>query len=263
MSDILSNKVALITGGGSGLGATMAKRFSDHGANIVITGRREKYLKKVAEETGAIFVPGNVTNAEHLSLAVDRAIEAFGGLDIVVANAGIIAGTDVASTKASDWQGLVDTNLTGVMLTAKAALPALIKRGGGAIVNISSVAGLMGVGEAAAYCTTKSALLGLTRSMAIDYGYHNIRVNTLCPGWFHSEMSDMEMAELAQEKNITIEAAIERVTKYLPLKRMADPDEIAACAEFLVSDMASFVTGTVLVADGGGAIVDVGMLGFL
>jgi meso-butanediol dehydrogenase / (S,S)-butanediol dehydrogenase / diacetyl reductase len=263
MSDILLNKVALITGGGTGLGAAIAKRFSSNGADVVITGRRKNCLEKVAAETGAIVIPGDVTDKNHLSQVVETAVKTFGGLDIVIANAGIISGGDVISADVNDWQGIIDTNLTGAMLTAKAALPALIKKGGGAIVNISSVAGLMGVAEAAAYCTTKSALLGLTRSMAIDYGNHGIRVNSLCPGWFRSEMSDMEMAELAKEKRITIEEAIKRVTQYLPLKRMADPDEIASCVEFLASDMASYITGTILTADGGGSIVDVGMLGFL
>jgi meso-butanediol dehydrogenase / (S,S)-butanediol dehydrogenase / diacetyl reductase len=263
MSDVLSNKVALITGGGSGLGAAVAKRFSSNGAAVVITGRRENRLEKVAAETGAIVVSGDVTDKNHLSQAVETAVNTFGGLDIVIANAGIISETKVGSVDTNDWQEMINTNLTGVMLTAQAALPALIERGGGAIVNISSVAGLMGVADSAAYCTSKSALLGLTRSLAVDYGSYGIRVNTLCPGWFYSEMSDMEMAELARIKKITIKKAVDRVTQYLPLKRMADPDEIASCVEFLASDMASFITGTILTADGGGSIVDVGMLGFL
>lgn len=262
MSKSLDGKVALITGGGTGLGASLARLFSAQGASVVVTGRRKEPIEAVARETGGRFVPGDVTDSDHLNRAVNTAVDEFGGLDIVIANAGIITMADVASVDSAEWQQMLDINLTGVMKTAKAALPALEKRGGGSIVAVSSVAGLMGVKEAAAYCTTKSALLGLTRSLAIDYGPKGIRVNTVCPGWFLSEMSDMEMEELAKEKEITKEEAIARVTQYLPLRRMAETEEIAACVEFLASDNASFVTGTVLVADGGGAIVDVGMLGF-
>jgi len=263
MNGTLKGKVALITGGGSGLGAAVARRFSKAGGSVVVTGRREGLLKAVAEETSGKAVTGSVMDKNHLSRAVETAVRKFGGLDMVIANAGIISGADVMSIKENDWQQMLDINLTGVMNTVQAAIPALINRGGGSIVNISSVAGIMGIAESTGYCTIKSALLGLTRSLAIDYGQHGIRANTLCPGWFSSEMSDMEMAELAAEKGISKAEAIDRVTQYLPLKRMADPDEIAACVEFLASDNASFVTGTVLVADGGGAIVDVGMLGFL
>lgn len=263
MEKIMNGKVALITGGGTGLGAAIARRFSKNGASVVLTGRREAPIQAIAQETGGRAVAGDVTDNEHLKQAVQTAVDEFGGLDIVVANAGIITMAEVLSLDNQDWQTMIDINLTGVMNTARAAISAMIKRGGGSIVNISSVAGLMGVNEAVGYCTTKSALSGLTRSLAMDYGAQKIRVNALCPGWFKSEMSDMEMNELAKEKNISFEDAVKRVTQYLPLKRMADADEIAACVEFLASDNSSFITGTTLVADGGGSIVDVGMIGFL
>jgi meso-butanediol dehydrogenase/(S,S)-butanediol dehydrogenase/diacetyl reductase len=258
----MKGKVALITGGGTGLGAAISRRFSKNGASVVIMGRREVPIRAVAEETNGRAVIGDVTNVEDLKRAVKATMQEFGGLDIAVANAGIISVADVMSITREDWQSIVDINLTGVMNTAKAAIPSMIERGGGSIINISSVAGLMGISEAVGYCSTKAGLSGLTRSLAIDYGSRNIRVNTLCPGWFQSEMSNKEMEELAREKGITIEEAIDRVTRYLPLKRMATADEIAACVEFLASDYSSFVTGTTLVADGGGSIVDVGMLGF-
>lgn len=259
----MNGKTALITGGGTGLGAAIAKRFSNNGASVIVTGRREGPINAIAEETGGKAIAGDVTDSEHLAQVIQTAVEEFGGLDIVIANAGVMSMADVASIEDHDWQQLIDINLTGVMKTARAAIPALIDNGGGSIVNISSVAGLMGVNEAAGYCTTKSALLGLTRSMAVDYGPKGIRVNTLCPGWFQSEMSDMEMEELAKEKGITVEEAVNLVTQYLPLKRMAETDEIVDCVEFLASKKSSFVTGTILIADGGGSIVDVGMLGFL
>ena len=263
MTELMKGKAVLITGGGTGLGAAIARRFSKNGASVIITGRREGPINSIAKEIGGLAVVGDVMDSDHLMQVQEKAVKEFGGLDIVIANAGVISTADVASVEDQDWQQLIDINLTGVMKTARAALPALIRKGGGAIVNISSVAGLMGVDNAAGYCATKSALLGLTRSMAVDYGPKGIRVNTLCPGWFKSEMSDMEMEELAKEKGITVEEAINRATQYLPLKRMADTDEIVDCVEFLASNKSSFVTGTFLIADGGGSIVDVGMLGFL
>ena len=262
LKQLMEGKVALITGGGTGLGAAIARRFSNSGASIVVTGRRKGPIQAVAKEIGGLAVAGDVTDSVHLNEAVNLAVKEFGGLDIVIANAGVMSSADVASVKEGDWQQMIDVNLTGVMLTVKAALPAMINKGG-TVVNVSSVAGMMGVNGAAGYSATKAALLGLTRSMAMDYGRHRIRVNTLCPGWFLSEMSQMEMEELARKKEISVSEAIDLVTQYLPLKRMADPDEIAACVEFLASDNSSFVTGTVLIADGGSSIVDVGMLGFL
>ena len=259
----MKGKVVLITGGGTGLGAAIARRISKAGGSVVLTGRRTAPIQSIAKEVGGIAVEGDVLDKAHLAEAVAAATAEFGGLDVVVASAGVIAVADVLSVQENDWQQMLDINVSGVMNTAQAAIPALISGGGGSIVNISSVAGLMGICDAVGYCTSKAALLGLTRSMAVDYGQHNIRVNTLCPGWFSSEMSEMEMEALAKEKGISKADAIELVTQYLPLKRMADPDEIAACVEFLASDNSSFVTGTTLVADGGGAIVDVGMLGFL
>lgn len=259
----LEGKVALITGGGTGIGAAIARRFANSGASVVVTGRRSGPIEHVAKEIGGIAVSGDVTDSEHLSQAVGKAVENFGGLDIVVANAGISAMGDVGSLNEAHWQRALEINVTGVMRTAGAALPALIERGGGSIVNISSVAGLMGGPYAAGYCTSKSAILGLTKSMAIDYGPHGIRVNTLCPGWTKTPMSEEEMAILAEERGVSVAEAINLVTRHLPLKRMAEPEEIAACAQFLASDDASFVTGTVLVADGGGCAVDVGTLAFL
>jgi NAD(P)-dependent dehydrogenase (short-subunit alcohol dehydrogenase family) len=263
MNGRLANKIALITGGGSGIGAAAARRFAVEGASVVVTGRRLEPIKAVAAEIGGLAVAGDTNDAEHLAAAVSTAVAHFGGLDIVVASAGIIFSDEVLSLKDSEWQQMLDINLTGAMKVARAALPALIERGGGAIVNISSVGGLAASPQSVSYGVSKAGLLALTRSMAYDYGAHNIRVNTLCPGWVRTPMSEHEMDFLASQKGISRAEAFSLVTAHLPLRRAAEPEEIANCCLFLASDEASFVTGAILVADGGGAIVDVGTLAFV
>ena len=262
MGKRLEGKAALITGGGTGIGAAIARRFARSGARVAVSGRRSGPLERIAGEIGGVAAVADVTDPAAMARAVEKTAAAFGGLDIVVANAGIITEGDVASLEDKQWRQALEINVTGVMETVRAALPQLVRRGGGAIVTISSVGGLMGCPQSAAYCTSKAALMGFTRSLAVDYGPQGIRANTLCPGWVKTPMSDEEIAALAEEKGITTEEAIHAVTRDLPLARMADPDEIAGCAEFLASDDASFVTGTILTADGGGCIVDVGTLAF-
>ncbi len=262
MNGRLANKVALITGGGTGIGAAIACRFAAEGASVVVTGRRPEPINAVANEIGGVAVAGDTTDNEHVATVVSTAVSHFGGLDIVVACAGIVSSSDILSVQDSEWQQMLNVNLTGAMKVARAALPALLERGGGAIVNISSVGGLMAGPQSASYGVSKAGMLALTRSMAYDYGPHNIRVNTLCPGWVRTPMSEQEMDVLAAEKGISRAEAFKLVTAHLPLRRVAEPDEIANCCLFLTSDEASFVTGTVLVVDGGGAIVDVGMLAF-
>ena len=262
MTGRLANKVALITGGGVGIGAAIARRFAAEGAAVVVTGRRVEPIRAVAAEVGGLAVVGDTTDNIHLAEAVSAAVSHFGGLDIVVANAGLMAEGEVLSVSDEAWQQLLEVNLTGAMRLARAALPALLERGGGAIVNISSVGALSAAPQTAGYGVSKAGMLALTRSLALDYGPHHIRVNTLCPGWVRTPMSEQEMDFLAEVKGINRAEAFKLVSAHLPLRRVAEPEEIANCCLFLASAEASFVTGAVLVADGGGQIVDVGTLAF-
>lgn len=216
----------------------------------------------VAEETGGIAVPGDTTVHKDCERAVQAALGAFGGLDILVCCAGAMFEGKVADLKKSEWDQIVAVNLTGTMLIARTAIPFLQKRPSGAIVLIASLASLVAPGNMAGYIASKTALIGLGRSMAVDYGPH-IRVNTLCPGWVWTEMTDSEMEHYAKGKGIGKEQAVAHATRFLPLRRMALPQEIARCAEFLCSDDASFITGTVLVADGGSSAVDVGYVSLI
>ena len=256
----LESKVAIVTGGGTGIGAATARRFAEEGAKVVVTGRRPEPLEAVAADTQGLAVPGDVTDPEHAVEAVRAAVETFGGLDVVVANAGVGFGGSAAEVDDENWRRTFDVNVSGVLFMVRAALPQLLSRGAGSIVIVSSVSGLQSAPSSVAYDTSKTAVLGLMRSVAVEYGPHRIRANAVCPGWVVTPMGDESMDELAVEHGITRDDAYRLATAPVPLRRPATAEEIASCCLFLASDESSIVTGTLLVADGGGTAVDVASL---
>lgn len=257
-----SEGVAVITGGGTGIGAATAQTLAGAGLSVIVTGRRAAPLEEVAERVGGVAVVADVTEEADWDRVVSVARDRFGGIDILVANAGIEAFGSAESVSLDEWRSVQRTNVDGVLLGIRAVAPVMRERGGGAIVVVSSVAGLASGPEYAAYVTSKTAVLGLVRSAAVDLGQDGIRVNALCPGWTRTEMSDRETEVMAEELGITADQLWDRLVDPLPLQRPADPSEIASCIEFLVGPGASFITGAVIVADGGGSAVDVGTLGF-
>jgi meso-butanediol dehydrogenase / (S,S)-butanediol dehydrogenase / diacetyl reductase len=258
----LKGKVVLVTGGGSGIGEAVARRFAALGAKVGITGRRAEPLQHLAADIGALALPGDITDAAAVERAVARLVERFGGLDIVVSNAGIAVIGTIEQLDDAAWSSVIETNLNGTRHAVRAALPHLRKRGGGAIVNISSIGALYAAKGNAVYGTAKAALLALTKSLARDYGPEGIRVNALCPGWVDTAMVEPLLQMLSRERGITTDAARHLLVQFNPIQRMGRPAEIARCVEFLATDASSYVTGAVLMADGGQAIVDVGTLGF-
>jgi NAD(P)-dependent dehydrogenase (short-subunit alcohol dehydrogenase family) len=253
----LEGKVAIVSGGGTGIGAATARRFAAEGAKVVVTGRRLEPLEAVAAETEGRALQGDVGDPGHADEAVLLARDAFGGLDVVVANAGLGFGGAAGDVDDERWGRTLEVNLTGAFRLVRAALPGLIERGRGSIVFVSSVSGLVSGPEGVAYQTSKAALLGLARSVAVDYGPRGIRANTVCPGWVVTPMGDRAMDEVADERAISREDAYRIATEHVPLRRPATADEIAACCLFLASDESSVVTGTTLVADGGSTAVDI------
>lgn len=252
----LENKVALITGGGSGIGAAVARRFAAEGAQIVVTGRRPAPLAAVAAEVGGIAVDGDTGDPAHVEEAISAAVSHFGGIDILVASAGVAPGGAVGDMDDEQWQTTLNTNLNGPMMMSRAVLPGMLGRGGGSIVFVSSTAGLAAAPYSAAYDVSKAGLIALARALAVDYGSRGIRANALVPGWVRTPMGDRSMDALGAERQITRQAAYDRATAHVPLRRAGTPEEMSACCLFLASDESRYVTGTTLVADGGGLAVE-------
>lgn len=258
----LGGKVAIVSGGGSGIGEATARACAREGAHVVVTGRRAGPLEAVATAIDGLAIAGDITAPGHAEAVVEAAVDRFGGLDVVLANAGVGLGGTAGDVDDERWLRTLDVNLTGVLRLVRAGIPALLERGGGSIVLVSSVSGLVSATGSAAYDASKAALLGLTRSLAVDYGPSGIRANAVCPGWVVTPMGDASMDELAAERGITREQAYALATRHVPLRRAASADEIAACCVFLAGDESSIVTGAALVADGGGTAVDVASLAF-
>ena len=258
----LTGKVALVTGGGSGIGEAVARRFTAQGARVGITGRRAAPLEALAKEIGALALPGDVTDAASVEQAIARLAKEYGGLDIVVNNAGIAIVGSIEQIDDAAWEAVMDTNLNGTRRVVRAALPYLRKRGGGAIVNVSSIGSFFAARNNAAYTPAKAALNGLTMALARDYGPEGIRVNAVCPGWVDTPMLAPLLEMLSSERGITKDQARALLVQFNPLNRMARPEEIAKCVEFLATDASSYVTGTTLLVDGGMGIIDVGTVAF-
>ena len=256
----LTGKVALITGAGTGIGTAMAQRFVAEGAKVCITGRRQAMLDKVVRTLppGTITTcSGDVTQWDDAQRMVQTAI-AFGGkLDVVVNNAAIDTGGNVVDVDPEMWRKVLDVNVNGPFLLMKAAIPAMIQNGGGSIINIASLAGVRCLPGMPAYCTSKAALIMMSQQVALDYGPFKIRCNVVCPGATQTESLLDALAPLAKALNTDVGGIVTRMTANVPLRRGAVPEEMCGPCVFLASDDSSFVTGVVLMVDGGAAIVDV------
>jgi len=256
----LKGKAALITGGGTGIGTAIAERFVVEGAKICISGRRQEVLDKVARSLPAGTVatcPGDVTKYEDVERMVETALTFGGRLDVVVNNAGIDPGGTVTDVDVGLWRQVIEINLTGPFLLMKAAIPHMIKGGGGSIINISSLGGLRCLPGMAAYCSSKAALIMLTKQAALDYGPFKVRCNAVCPGATRTAMLEHSLSPLAQALSTDVDGVFARISSNVPLRRVAAPDEITGICTYLASDDSSFMTGAVLLIDGGAAVVDV------
>lgn len=244
----LDGKVALITGGGAGIGEAVARLFAQEGAAVVITGRRKEVLERVAGEIErgngrALAVAGSVTDEAHVRSAVLQAVRAFGTLNVLINNAGIGAfGKLLHETDDATWDDLLAINLTGVFRMTRAAVPEMIRAGGGAIVNVSSIASLVGIPLTAAYSATKGAMDALTRCLAIDYAKHGVRCNSICPGLVDTPMA----ADLIHDQ-----ARFAQVMASYPLGRPGTAEEVAKLVLYLASDESAWVTGGIFPIDGG------------
>lgn len=247
----LADKVALITGGGTGIGRACALRFACEGARVAVAGQRREPLNAVVAEIEraggeALAISCDVTQADQVGRAVRATVERFRALHIVVNNAGVLSIGSAEQTAESEWQRVLGVNLTGTLLVSRAALPELRKAGGGSIVNIASLYGLIGLKHRVAYAASKGGVVQLTRTMALDHAHEGIRVNCICPAIVETEMIQQVFA------NQPDPAALRRQRiEQIPLGRMGKPEDVAALALFLASDESSWMTGVAVPLDGG------------
>lgn len=262
MSGRFADKVALISGGGTGIGAAVASRLAQEGAKVVVMGRRQAQLDAVARAIKAEVFVGDAADPVQAAAAVQKAVQQFGGLDVVVANAGGHGFATITETSDIDWDTARRANLDTAVMLLRAAMPELVRRKG-AIAVTASIASLAAPAGAFGYTVSKHAQIGLVRSIARDFGRQGVRCNAICPGWVTTEMADAEMDELqARLKLSSREEAYAKVTRDVPLGRPAHPDEVASAIAFLCSSDAAMITGAILTVDGGSTIVDVPTLAF-
>ena len=252
------SRVALVTGGGTGIGAAVARRLAADGYSVAITGRRSGPIEEIAREIGGLAIVSDTGVVADADGAVAETVAHFGALDALVLNAGIGGEGSLLDLDPAVFERVFATNVTGAFLVARAAIPHLLDARG-AIVSISSVAGLRAAPASLAYCSSKAALMMLTQCIAVDHGPAGVRANCLCPGWVRTPMADGEMDSLGRGSR---EEAYAEVTADVPLRRASSPEEIAGSVAWLLSDDASYVNGAVIPVDGGHTMVDVGTLAF-
>ena len=247
----LAGKMALVTGGGTGIGQAIAVAFAREGARVAVAGRRKDKLEqtlRLIREAGsqALAIECDVSRAADAERAIQAAEDCFGSVNVLVNNAGTMSVSTIETVSEDDWDRIMRTNVKGPFLMSRAALPAMRRAGGGSIIHIGSVLGVAAIRDRAAYCASKGGVTMLTKAMALDHAQDKIRVNCICPSIVESAMTenlfaDTEAGRMARERRLVT----------IPLRRFGKPNDIAGLAVFLASDESAWMTGTVIPVDGG------------
>jgi meso-butanediol dehydrogenase/(S,S)-butanediol dehydrogenase/diacetyl reductase len=259
--NVPSPRVALVTGGGTGIGAATARRLAAGGYVVVVTGRRPEPIEAVAAEVEGLAIVADMSVPTEVEGVVQHVADRCGGLDALVVNAGVGGSGTLTEMTVDDFERVVRVNLTGAFAVARAAIPYLLERRG-AVVTVASAAALRAAPASLAYCSSKAALAMLTQCIALDHGPDGVRANCVCPGWVRTPMADGEMDWLGEQLATSREDAYVQVTADVPLRRPSTPEEIAGAVTWLLSSDASYVNGAVIPVDGGHTMVDVGTLAF-
>ncbi|MEX2605352.1 MAG: glucose 1-dehydrogenase [Gracilimonas sp.] len=244
----LQNKLAIVTGGGTGLGFGITKAFTQSGATVIITGRRESKLKEAVEKLGnnVHYIVNDVTELNKLPDLVNKIESDYGPIDILVNNAGINMKKPLTDVTDEEFNIIIQTNVNGLFSLTREVVKKMLPRKKGVIINITSMAAIYGITDVTAYTSSKTAVLGMTRSLAVDLSDKGIRVNAIAPGFIDSPMLRKAFDSDPAREN--------RVMARTPMKKLGEPEDIAAAAVYLASDAAKFVTGVNLPVDGGNSI---------
>jgi len=245
-SGTLAGKVAVVTGGASGMGAATVRAFIEAGAVVTLVDRDEAGARRVAHETGAVVVVGDVSDPEFCDGSVDAVVATHGCIDVLVNAAGVIHRAAAPGTDDDDWRRVMSVNVDGVFYMSRAALRHMAPRGSGSVVNFGSIWGGVGAAGVLAYCASKGAVHQITRSMALDHAVEGVRINAVAPGHIDTPMlvSERDTPPTAADLEELAEATI-------PMKRLAQSDEVARVVLFLASEEARYVTGAIVPVDGG------------
>jgi len=252
----LKNRVAIVTGGGRGIGKAIALAFSREGADVMISARTQREVEQVAQEVKevgrkALPIVADVSSPQEVERMVSQTIQAFGKVDILVNNAGFLHIGPIAGFNNEIWNRTLAVNLTGTYLCSKAVLGEMVKHGDGRIINISSTAGRIGAAFYGAYAASKHGVIGLTKCLAQEVADKGITVNAICPGFIETSMARDEMNALARLKGIEPEMMRQIVIEGTPQKRILDPEEVAEIAVFLASEKSKGLTGLSIILSGG------------